>query len=79
MKDGVMVQDTVGEHIQWLIDFFFEQVAVDGKNWSTLYRDPDDGSYWELIYPRSHMHGGGPPALQRITENDACERYSISK
>lgn len=77
MKDGSMVQDAVCERIQWLTDSFFEQMVVDGDNWSALYRNPDDGSYWELTYPQSHTHGGGPPTLQRISENDARKRYRI--
>lgn len=76
-KGNSVKQDSVCERIQWLTDSYFEQIAVDGDNWSALYKDPDDGSYWELIYPQSHMHGGGPPTLQRIPENDACKRYSI--
>ncbi|MFC3851677.1 Imm27 family immunity protein [Salinispirillum marinum] len=76
-KRGTLKQDAVCERIQWLIDSYFKQVAVDGDNWSALYINPDDGSYWELTYPYSHMHGGGPPTLQRITKDHAKKRYVI--
>jgi len=76
-KDGSVVQDSVCERIQWLTDSYLEQLAVDGDNWSALYRNPDDGSYWELTYPQSHMHGGGPPTLQRVSRDDAHKRYGI--
>ena len=76
-KGGAVEQDSICERIQWLTDSYFQQIAVDGDNWSALYKNPDDGSYWELTYPQSHMQGGGPPTLQRISENDACGRYSI--
>jgi len=64
-KSGSVVQDAVCERIQWLIDSHLEQITVNGDNWSALYRNPDDGSYWELTYPKSHMHGGGPPTLNK--------------
>ncbi len=76
-KDNSIVQDSICERIQWLTDSYFEQIAIDGDNWSALYKNPADGSYWELTYPQSHMHGGGPPTLQRISKDDACKRYSI--
>lgn|SRR5690606_30008759 len=76
-KDGSVVQDSVCEQIQWLTDSYFKQIAVDGNNWSALYKNPDDGSYWELTYPKSHMHGGGPPTLQRISKDEAYYRYSL--
>ena len=76
-KNGSVVQDAVCERIQGLIDFYIKQVAVNGDNWSVLYNNPDDGSYWELTYPQSHMHGGGPPALQRVSKRDAQKRYGV--
>ncbi|MGJ0515579.1 MAG: Imm27 family immunity protein [Methylomicrobium sp.] len=76
-KDGSVVEDSVCERIHWLTDFYFEQIAVDGDNWSALYKNPDDRSYWELTYPKSYMHGGGPPTLQRISEVEAYKRYSL--
>ena len=76
-KDGSVVQDALCKRIQWLTDSYLEQVAVDGDNWSALYRNPDDDSYWELTYPQSQRHGGGPPALQRVPKGDAFKRYGI--
>lgn len=76
-KSGSVVQDAVCERIQWLTDAYLEQVAVDGDNWSALYRNSDDGNYWELTYPQSHMHGGGPPTLQRVSKSDAYKRYGV--
>lgn len=74
-NDGSVVQDSVCERIQWLTGSYFRQLAVDGDNWSALYTNPDDGSYWELTYPKSHMHGGGPPTLQRLSKCEAHKRY----
>jgi len=73
--DGSVVQNSACDRIQWLTESYFEQIAVDGDNWCALYRDPEEGAYWELTYPQSHMHGGGPPALNRITEHLAQKKY----
>lgn len=75
--DGSVVQDSVCERIQSLTDSYFEQIVVDGDNWSAWYRNPDDNSYWELTYPQSHMHGGGPPALQRVSDDYASRNYGV--
>lgn len=74
-KKGSVVQDAVCERIQWLTDSFFQQIAVDGDNWSALYINPEDDCYWELTYPNSHMQGGGPPMLQRISATEAKKNY----
>lgn len=74
-KNGSAVQDGTCERIQWLIDHYLEQLIVDGENWLVLYMNPHDGEYWELSYPQSHMHGGGPPKLTRISKQIAETRY----
>ena len=56
-KGNSVEQDSVCERIQWLTDCYFEQILINGNNWSALYKNPDDGNYWELTYPLSHMHG----------------------
>ncbi len=76
-NDGSVKGDSTCDRIRWLTDSFFELVVVDGDNWSALYRNPDNGDYWELTYPQSEMHGGGPPALECISKNDAHQRYSF--
>ena len=77
-KGRTVVQDSVCDRIQWLVDSYLGQVAVDGDNWRALYKHPSDGSYWELTYPQSHMHGGGPPTLKRIPRDVAFKRYGIA-
>ena len=32
-----------------------------------IYRDPKDARLWELSYPQSEMHGGGPAKLTCIS------------
>lgn len=48
--------------------------SVDA-GWSKLYYDPVDGRMWELTFPQSEMHGGGPPTLTFIDQGTARFRY----
>jgi len=43
--------------------------------WSKLYRHPDSGTIWELTYPQGEMHGGGPPRLEALSDDEAGMRY----
>jgi len=75
MVDKAMTQDPVSDRIQWLTESSLREVSVDGDNWSALYQDPEDGRYWELTYPQGHMQGGGPPALNLISPEEAKQKY----
>jgi hypothetical protein len=56
-------------------DGYLAKLGTDSSGWETLFRDPNDGRYWERTYPHSEMHGGGPPALLNLTETQARDRY----
>ncbi|HEX8129177.1 MAG TPA: Imm27 family immunity protein [Pyrinomonadaceae bacterium] len=71
--DGKVVGDANTERIEKLTKEYLEKVA--GGGWDTLYRDPKDGRYWELIYPESHMHGGGPPRLTYLSHEQVRGKY----
>jgi hypothetical protein len=47
------------------------KIATDISGWRVLYRDPKDSRLWELSYPQSEMHGGGPPKLTCISSQVA--------
>lgn len=72
--DG-MRRDAVAERVEALVSGCLEKIAVAEDGWSTLFRDPGDGRLWELWYPHSEMHGGGPPALRCVKVEDATFRY----
>lgn len=71
--NGRIVGDETCERIDFLTTQYLEKVA--GGGWDTLYRDPEDARYWELTYPESHMHGGGPPRLTYLSHEQVREKY----
>ena len=65
------------ERIQHLISNVLVKLGVskEAGGWETLFLDPTDGRLWERTFPHGHMHGGGPPRLATISEDDAIRRY----
>jgi hypothetical protein len=80
IEDGRPCRDLVCERIEWLIAHYLQKVAVSPESgaWETLYRDPDDGRYWERTYPQGYMHGGGPSQLKCVTSQEARKKYGAS-
>lgn len=76
-KNGRTVEDDVSERIRWLVRSALRRRASDPSGWDTLYEDPRDGRLWELLYPHSEMHGGGPPSLQVVTREAARSKYKF--
>ena len=70
------VKDVVCKRIEALVASDLVELARSQDGWSTLYRDPSDGRLWELSYPESQMHGGGPPTLRYVKESDLRGRYA---
>ncbi|HET8919572.1 MAG TPA: Imm27 family immunity protein [Xanthobacteraceae bacterium] len=72
--------DAACERIEWLIAHHLQKIADSPQSgaWETLYRDPEDGRYWERTYPQGEMHGGGPPQLKRLTIQEAREKYDAA-
>jgi immunity protein 27 of polymorphic toxin system len=73
--DGTVIGDTTTERIEVLVKELLGKIAVDATGWETLYRDPSDGRYWELTYPQGEMHGGGPPRLTYLSDDQARAKY----
>jgi hypothetical protein len=69
-----VVADSVAQRIETITKLWLVRVGA-GDGWSTLWRDPNDGRFWERTYPEGHMHGGGPPALKVISESEARDKY----
>jgi len=75
LQGGRPVADDVCTRILALTKSHLVEVGRDSSGWNTLYRDPTDGRYWELVYPQSELHGGGPPELRCLTTDEARQKY----
>jgi hypothetical protein len=75
---GKVVANHSCERIDWLVKYALKEISVNGDSWEILYQNPKDGAYWEMSYPSSHMHGGGPPKLSKLSSALAKEKYGAS-
>ena len=74
-KGGSFFEDEILQRIKELKDSYLHKIAADSSGWGTLYRDPYDGRFWELIYPDSEAQGGGACTLRTISAEEAQKRY----
>jgi hypothetical protein len=78
-EDRRVRADRVEERIDWLTANYLRMLATSAESggWDALFHDPEDGRYWELTFPQSHMHGGGPKRLSVISEPEARTKYRL--
>ena len=76
-NNGQVTGDPIEQRIKSLLADYLEKVAISPEfgAWETLYRDPEDGRYWELTYPQGEIHGGGPRRLTNISAEMAVSKY----
>jgi hypothetical protein len=65
MRDGKMVAEGDAATIDVLLGDL-DRVADGAAGWTILYRDRETEAFWELSYPQSEMHGGGPRRLRQL-------------
>ncbi len=76
--DGrTMIKDENCKRINLLITKHLKKIATDQSGWCTLYKNPNDDRFWELVYLQGEMHGDGPPSLVNISSEKAgiCVGY----
>ncbi|MGH9770032.1 MAG: Imm27 family immunity protein [Blastocatellia bacterium] len=73
--DGKLVADSISQKINMLISGMLVRVGATDDGWTILYKDPDDGRFWELTYPQGEYHGGGPPMLTWLSDQEVKEKY----
>jgi Immunity protein 27 len=78
LQDGRRVADDVCKRILALAESYLVKLGTDASGWDVLHRDPNDGRLWELIYPQSELHGGGPPQLRYLTADEARQKYGVA-
>ena len=74
-RSGRTIADDVCQRILTLTHSHLVKISQDASGWNVLYRDPNDGRYWELTYPHGGWHGGGPPQLRCVTRGEAIQTY----
>jgi Immunity protein 27 len=79
MVDGRVRGDGTCERIEWLTSRSLEKIAASGGGWEILFRDPEDGRYWERTYLHGEMHGGGPPSLVALSAEKAHAKYGFTE
>lgn len=77
LVQGKIVGDESSQRIFDLVNSYLIKLGHDQSGWDTLYQDPNDGRFWELIYPESELQGGGPPSLVLISKDAAALKYKI--
>ena len=75
VADGKVAADANCERIEQLTADYLVLLKTDPSGWANLYQDPLDSTYWERIYPKAEMHGGGPPELRKISIDAAVKKY----
>lgn len=76
-KDGEVVGDDACLRIDVLLRDHLQKIATSSDGWRVLFRDPNDGRLWELSYPHSGWHGGGPPKLELLSPESAKQLYGL--
>jgi hypothetical protein len=77
MKDGSLVSDNTNKRIEYLTQHILKHVATSDDGWDKLFINENDHRYWELLYPASELHGGGPPILQCLPAIEITKKYNI--
>jgi len=72
---GSIVADELCDRIHRLVGSCLEEVFTDLDGWRALYLNSEDSNLWVLSYPQSHMHGGGPPELRKVSLPHAKKQF----
>ncbi len=64
-KEGKVIGDENCKIIKLMIENDLIEFETSDNGWTKRYKGKD-GTIWELTYPESHLHGGGPPKLAQI-------------
>lgn len=67
-KNGKVIADSNCKKIESMIKKELTKIGTSEDGWTTKYK-ASDGTVWELSYPESHLHGGGPPKLVQVVQN----------
>jgi len=74
-EKGTVSKNQACERIEWMLENQLKQLGMDASGWDSLYLNPSDNSFWELIFPQSQIQGGGPPTLIYLSKEEARLKY----
>ena len=77
MTESGAASNEDSRRIGYLVKHCLVKLGNDSSGWGTLFTDPSDGRLWEMIFPYSERHGGGPPELHCISAEEAKEKYGL--
>ncbi len=77
MKDDKIVENSNCALIKEKLTNALIQVAISTDGWTTLYKEKNSDVYWELTYPQSEMHGGGPAQLESFNYDKIKNKYNL--
>lgn len=72
-----ITSDAICARIERLISDYLVSLGTDESGWDALYRDPLTGRLWELTWPQSDQHGGGPPRLRLVHADEVRSKYGL--
>ncbi len=75
VSGNAVASDVTARRIDLLVREHLRRLGTDSSGWDTLFEDPADGRLWELTYPQSDSHGGGPPRLTYVDREIARRKY----
>ncbi len=76
--EGRVIGDERCERIKLLTNKYLKKIGFSSESggWNTLFPEPLDKRFWERTYLHSDWHGGGPPTLISISQDEAKAKYS---
>jgi len=75
VSKGQSVADANCQRISDLTQVHLVKLGHDPSGWDTIYRDPNDGRFWEMTFPQSGLQGGGPPQLRALSKEEVNSKY----
>ncbi|WP_425265694.1 Imm27 family immunity protein [Terrihabitans rhizophilus] len=66
LRNGRVCAEGDSAEISALLKGSLVHVAYADGGWRSLYQHRGTNRFWELTYPNSHMHGGGPRRLREL-------------
>jgi hypothetical protein len=67
-EDGKVIAREDAAAIDEMLATKLEEVRTEEGGWVVIFRHRDTNQLWELSYPQSELHGGGPRRLRLVDE-----------